>query len=416
VKVAYIIYNERPMSGLIRTQVMLLLKEIKSQAPDMELVLISFWQPWVVWKFGKQLDRMKAEMAGAGIGMEVHPWALIPSRYFLYDARLFPILHRWVTFLFRRAFLQRFDIVHCRSYLAALVAVGLKDEFGYRCIFDMRSLFPKENVSIGKWTMEDRDYLMWARLEKKAIERSDASVGVSYPMIKEIERIVPGARGVLIPACADTRILFFSESARKELRAGNGWDERLVIVYEGSLGVSNSWNNIHNYGRYFSFISKCRPDSRFLILTPSGEIGIQDVLSQYGITEEKIRVLEAEPGDLHKWLSAADIGIHVMSPSPDSDTRLGVKVVEYLSCGLPVLVNSNVGGAAGVITTRQVGAVIDLDDEEEARNKFNDLLNRIGQIRSRCRDVAEEMFSVESCAKKYLDLYAELHGDRKGLS
>lgn len=406
VRVAYVIYNERPLSGLIRTQVISLLKEVKRQAPEFDLTLISFWQPWVAVKFKKELAQLRGELSASGIQVEDYPWAVIPSRHFLYSVKLFPILHWWGRQMFRRALGKRFEIVHCRSYFASLIAAELKQELGYRCVFDMRSLWPKEHVTIGAFTMQDEIYRMWERLERKTIEQSDASVGVSVAMIEDISRIAPGARRVLIPICVDTREFYFDERARVAMRREHNWDSRLVVAYQGSLGLLN--RNIHNVADYFTFLQELRPDAYFLVLTSGTGAVVADIMEQHGVKPSHFLARESPPSELRRWLSAADVGIHVMARGPDSPTRLGVKFVEYLSCGLPVIVNANVGAAAELVNVHRVGAVIDLEQRQAAQRNLEQLLGQSDLVRQRCRRVAEELFSVEACARKYLDLYRTL--------
>lgn len=396
------------MSGLIQTQVMALLKDIKRQAPDIDLTLIAFWQPWVYRKHKYLIDQMSSDLSCSKIDMESYPWAIIPSRYFLYNKFLFPILHKCISLMFTKVQLGRFDIVHCRSYIGSLISSELKNKFGYKCIFDMRSLFPKENVTAGKWTLKDKTYKMWLKLEKYIVKSSDATIGVTQSMVDEIRSIEPKANGVLIPICVDTSKFYFDDVARIEIRKKNGWDHRFVVAYEGSIGSSNSWNNIHNYAKYFSFILKIRPDALFLILTQSNKNKIVDVLSKYEISSSQYKILEAGPGKLHEWLSAADIGINVMSTGPDSHTRLGVKIVEYISCGLPIIINSNVGGALDLVYKYNVGFVLDIDNNIKDNYSVFNFHNQSMSIRSRCRKVSEDLFSVEICARKYIDLYNDL--------
>ena len=396
------------MSGLIQTQVMALLKEVKRQAPEIKLTLIAFWQPWVYRKHKYFIDQMSSDLSCSKIDMESYPWAIIPSRYFLYNRFLFPILHKCVSLMFTKVELGRFDIVHCRAYMGSLVSSELKTMFGYKCIFDMRSLFPKENVTAGKWTLEDKSYKMWSELERSIIKSSDATIGVTQPMVDEIKRKEPKANGVLIPICVDTSKFYFDNASRVKIRKENGWDHRFVVAYEGSIGISNSWNDIYNYAKYFSFILKIRPDALFLILTQSNKNAIVYVLSKYGISSSQYKILEVGPGKLHEWLSAADIGINVMSSGPDSDTRLGVKIVEYLSCGLPILINSNVGGALYLVYEYNVGYVLDNVNNIKDNYSVFSFNNQSTSIRSRCRKVSEDLFSVEICARKYIDLYNDL--------
>ena len=55
----------------------------------------------------------------------------------------------------RRAFAlhrrEPFQLVHCRSYMAALVGLAMKRRFGVPFIFDVRSFLPDERVESGLW-------------------------------------------------------------------------------------------------------------------------------------------------------------------------------------------------------------------------------------------------------------------------
>jgi glycosyltransferase involved in cell wall biosynthesis len=226
-------------------------------------------------------------------------------------------------------------------------------------------------------------------------------------MVEGINRIVPDARGVLIPICVDTRDLRFDESARDGLRRQFNWDNRSIVAYQGSLGLLN--RNISNIVEYIGFIREICSNAYFLILTPKdNHRAVAYLMGEHGIPSSQFLVIEPASGELHRWLSAADVGIHAMSAGPDSQTRLGVKVVEYLSCGLPVLVNANVGAAASLIDTHHVGAVIDLEKRVESQISIDRLFSQSHSLRQQCRKVAEDLFSVEVCASKYIDLYKEL--------
>ena len=399
-RVAYVIYNERPFSGLIKTQVVTLLKEIKRQKPELGLTLVSFLPPWVAANHGQSLGNVRQELASAEVELEVHPW-VFPYRPFLYNATLFPFLRWWAIRLFSRVLAGKYQLVHCRGYFPSVIALQLREALAYRCIFDMRSLFPEENVTADTWSREDKAYRMWKRLERWAIAKADATVGVSEPMVEHIRAVVPGANTVLIPCCVDTRTFRFEPHARREIRQAKGWDGRLIVAYEGNLG---KWNDISMYARYFSLILESRPDAHFLILTPSRDVDYVGVMQEYGIDGSQFTVREASPPELPRWLSAADVGLQVMAKVEDGHTRLGVKFVEYLSCGLPVMVNSNVGAAARIVKAHGVGTVIDLDDSSR-RARVQQFLHVLPSLGVDCISLAGELFSVQACAHKYIELY-----------
>jgi len=405
-RTGYIIYNERPSSGLLRTQVISLLKEIKKQAPEIDIRLLAFWQPWVSRKYRDQLRSMRAELGKAGIIEEDYPLAIIPSRYFMYKSTLFPILHAWASLLFRFPLRRHFDIIHCRGYFPSLIAAELKHKYDYRLIFDMRSLWPKEHISIGGWNKDDDICILWEKIERYTIKKADATVVVSSPMLKEIEYAASDTIKTMIPICVDTHKFNFDENAREKLRYRLKWEKKRIIVYQGSLGLLN--RNIYEVAEYFKFILNMFPDIHFLILTSNRRVDIGHIMKEFNIKASKYSVIHPNHEDLPKWLSVADAGIHAMSPGPDSHTRLSAKIVEYLSCGLPIIVNAYVGAAAKLAETYHVGTIIDLEKKEKGKRSLEWVFNESKNLRKRCRRVAEELFSVQSSARKYIELYKSL--------
>lgn len=47
------------------------LKEIEHQAAEIGLTLVSFWQPWVVWKYRRELAHVQAELAAGGVEFDM---------------------------------------------------------------------------------------------------------------------------------------------------------------------------------------------------------------------------------------------------------------------------------------------------------------------------------------------------------
>ena len=47
-----------------------------------------------------------------------------------------------------------FDIVHCRSYVASLVGLFMKNSFGLNMVFDMRGFWADERIEGGIWNVK----------------------------------------------------------------------------------------------------------------------------------------------------------------------------------------------------------------------------------------------------------------------
>jgi len=176
------------------------------------------------------------------------------------------------------------------------------------------------------------------------------------------------------------------------------------------LGLMNS--NLEEVAEYFAFLLVLFPEIRFLILTSNRTVDIPAILSRYGLDQSSYAVRYPNKSELAEWLSAADAGIHAMSSGPDSATRLGVKIVEYLSCGLPILVNKYVGAAADLVRTYGVGVVVDHEDSLQTQRRLEQLFLNSSVPRVDCRRLAIEQFSNDRCAKKYLELYWSIAGNK----
>ena len=97
-----------------------------------------------------------------------------------------------------------------------------------------------------------------------------------------------------------------------------------------------------------------------------------------------------------------------MSAGPDSATRLGVKVVEYLSCSLPIIVNAYVGAAAALVNEHAVGIVLGDCDDAALRLRLLRLFSTSRVPDGRACELATNMFSLQSCACRYTGLYREI--------
>ena len=141
-----------------------------------------------------------------------------------------------------------FDIVHCRSYLTALVGVAMKRKFGTRFLFDMRGFWADEKYESGAWPARNplfrAVYRYFKRRESDFFRSADHIVSLTNSARDEIETwpdaSVAFDRISVIPCCVDfDHFAAFSPERRKLARAALGIDfDRPVLGYLGSLGGS----------------------------------------------------------------------------------------------------------------------------------------------------------------------------------
>src|SRR6185369_13562011 len=120
---------------------------------------------------------------------------------------------------------ENFDLIHCRSYIAADIGLDLKRKTGAKLVFDMRGFWADEKADGGRWNKKNffwnRVYKYYKKKEKELITESHHIIALTNAAKREIEgwsyydKKVPIA---VIPCCADA-ILFSLTDEKQKIEA-----------------------------------------------------------------------------------------------------------------------------------------------------------------------------------------------------
>ena len=84
----------------------------------------------------------------------------------------------------------RFDMIHCRSYIAAEMGLALKKQTGVKFLFDMRGFWADEKVDAGQWNQSSlffrKVYRHYKQKEKEFLLRADAIVSLTQAAKEEL--------------------------------------------------------------------------------------------------------------------------------------------------------------------------------------------------------------------------------------
>ena len=144
---------------------------------------------------------------------------------------------------------ENFSIVHCRSYITALVGMAMKRTFGSKFIFDMRGFWADERIEGGLWNLNNPVYKIiyqyFKRKEKQLLSTSDYTITLTH----KAKAIIHQWAGIkdqpipiqVIPCCVDTELFDpqkIDEQAKAVLREQLGVPtDAFVLSYLGSLGT-----------------------------------------------------------------------------------------------------------------------------------------------------------------------------------
>ncbi len=355
------------------------------------------------------LNNLRNGLKEQGIGLVVRR-AFVPSAFFNMRTGLL----RWFVLSSLPALLsqvRRFrpDIVHCRYYYAARLALAARRLAGakYRVIFDLRSLLPEQGLVNGQWSQDSRAFRDWKALERKMLLDADRVVSVSPAMTGRVSDGNPGLRVETIPNFVDLERFRPDENSRRELRRELGIEERRVLVFCGTLGGRYPGDRIAECVRiYFSAFG---PESFFLLLSPSDEkrlAPLAGALLHDGL--ERGRDWEChsvESGSVSRYLNAADWSLLALADSMNGVVQ-PLKFAEYLALGLPVLTHP--ANEELVHLTRELGVGEVLDSSSGGSELRRRLDSGQESMRAACLRVARESYGLQVFAARYASIYRKL--------
>lgn len=259
------------------------------------------------------------------------------------------ILQVFPIFLYARFQFGHRLLIHGRSYHASLIARSVACSFRWNVAFDPRSPYLQECLILGVFKKHSQLEYTWKTWEAKLAQGSRYTVATSEPMA-EMYRRLGSPKAIVIPNnYADCVLPNFCATTKSR---------SITLVYSGSLG---HWNSVDVYVNFAALVLSKDTDIRFQFLVPVGDHRLlNDRLDRLtDVQRRRISIDNASSHDLYKQISFCTVGVQIMERQ---DPRLGVKVVEYLASGTPVVVSNSVVGAAHVVSTFDVGLVIDYAD------------------------------------------------------
>ena len=302
-------------------------------------------------------------------------------------------------------------IIHARSYVAGLIALLLKKVCKVRFIFDMRGFWADERVEGGIWKKKSLLYRTAKYFEKKFLCNSDNIISLTHAGKAEIENLPFLRNGTtditVIPTCVDLK--------KFNLEGGSGLipfneqniNNKFVFIYIGSI---STWYMPHEMVDFFSVVQKHIEKVHFMVLTKE-KILFEDILKTKKFNSRTISILNARHDLISDYLSLGKAGVAFYKSGYSRKACCPTKFGEYLACGLPVIINSGIGDCDEIVINERVGVVINdfsAREYERAIEELKGLLSEGDALRERCRETAENYFSLEMGVERYWDIYKRL--------
>lgn len=401
-RVLFISYNGM-LEPLGQTQVIAYLRELAKRG--VKFTLLSFEKAEAFTAEGQtRSNDLKRELATENIEwhwLRYHRTPSLPATLFDVYAGI-----RYASRLVRE---NKIEMVHARGHIPATIAVALKRKFGIKMIFDLRGLMAEEYVDANHWPENGLRYRVTKTAERRILAAADAVVTLTdriWPIIRDWK----GLRGrnvhhAVIPCCVDLSLFKINETERTRRRAQLGLDDRLVLVYSGSL---DGWYLTEQMVDFFVRVVQKKPDAHLLWLTKGSPERVRQLMGSRSIDESSFTIRSVAAAEVSSYLAAGDFGLSFIkrcfSKLASSPTKNG----EYLAVGLPLVINAGIGDSDALVREWQAGVLIDELDEsgfDKAYAEMETLLDD-REVRSKARAVAERLFALDVVGgNRYAQLY-----------
>jgi glycosyltransferase involved in cell wall biosynthesis len=298
---------------------------------------------------------------------------------------------------------KKFQLVHCRSYLTALIGLRAKKKYGIKCLFDMRGFWPDERVEGGLWSLRNPVYKLiykfFKKKEKQFLTDADHVISLTENAKREIQSWpIRSASITVIPTCADLNLfdpVKVSDASLNQLRKKLGLrSDEFVLLYLGSWGT---WYLVDAMLEFFKQLKLHRPNARFLIVTADQVILPNELASDCIITK-------ASRMDVPTHIKLANASEAFIKPSFSKKASSATKIAEILAMGVPVLTNAGWGDAD---LMESAGAVLIENTNADTLNKgVSKLLRQIPKKQSENTGLQE--LSLQTGIARYVTVYQQL--------
>lgn len=307
-----------------------------------------------------------------------------------------------------------FDLVHCRSYIAAETGLYLKKKFGLKMLFDMRGFWADEKVDNGQWNLKQafyqRIYRHYKKKERDFLLEADGIVSLTEAA-KDFLLKQPDYKHLsitVIPTCADLAHFDFhpiDADSKDALRRQLGIAEHdKIVTYLGSVG---GWYLTREMFLFFKQLQAIAPEYKMLVLTKDDPVKVKREAQSVGLGSESLIVTYSARQNLPLYLSLSTLSLFFIRNSFSKIASSPTKLAELMGMGIPVICNA-IGDTGKIIDATGAGLLLN-DFRSEDFNAVLPQIKHLEQLpREPIRKAAKERFDLLSGAEKYQALYRRI--------
>lgn len=310
----------------------------------------------------------------------------------------------------RAAVRHRPKIIHSRGSGNAGLALLVSRLVRARFLYDADSVLSEEYVDIAHWARGSLGFRFTAAMEQLARKKATSVIFLTEVLRQDLAQTIDADTLVtVIPCCVDTSAFAFSAEKRAIRRRELGLGDEKLFVYVGKIG---GWYEVAETFAFFKLAKKELGDARLLIVSEEPAGNFEAIAREEGVALSDFYVKSSSYQNVSEWLSAADVGLAFIRSVASKRGSSPVKVGEYLSVGLPVVMTSGIGDYSKWIAEDRLGVIIDKHNSSsylQGIKILRELWEEGTALRERCWRAAEARVSLENVGRvRYKQVYREM--------
>jgi len=306
---------------------------------------------------------------------------------------------------------QQFELIHCRSYISALVGLHFKKRKNIPFLFDMRGFWVDERVDGNIWNLKNPIFkLVYTYFKRKELNFLNQSAHIISLTENGKEELLTwknirfdASKITIIPCCVDLELFDatkITEEIKTNLKAQLALSPNAFILgYIGSIGT---WYMLDEMLDYFKSLQKTKPNAKFLFISANVN-EIFDAADAKNIDSSLIIVHSCLHAEVPNYISLFDQSIFFIKPSYSKKSSSPTKQAEIMAMGIPIICNDGVGDTSQIVEKYSAGTfVLDFTEQE-----YEHTQNSLGKFdRTKTIQGANDYFSLEKGVENYANVYS----------
>jgi hypothetical protein len=343
---------------------------------------------------GHQCAKTSVEMESAGSQRRT-----IPGNSWSLKKKAFDLIS--VFMLVARMRSQGIKIIWAFANVAGAIAWFYSRAFNLKLIVYSYEPHARFMVELGQWKEKSTKFKLLDFLEHKvAKDASFVLTGTRYMQEILLQQQLNG-KVFYAPTGVDQKDFFFRQLAPANIRLKHGISaSEKIVLYLGKFG---GLYYTHEVFSLFRVLESSIRNLKFIVVTSNPVQEIQSFCKVAKFDFSRLIYLSNITSESVKdYMSAADIGISAVPPTPSQRFRSPTKVGEYLLCGLPFITCKGVSEDDLIANEHNVGVVVDRFSSESVQDKIGEILQIFNTDRAiminRCRTAG-----LQHRSKAYVD-------------